>query len=111
MGKHTTRISRAPATRVSARDGRSLNDTRPGSTAGSAARIPLWLLAALVIPRLVRALYPEIWVEDDQLMENAFAVARGLRPYLDFSHAQLPVLEWVAGAYVRAIGASELRME
>jgi hypothetical protein len=74
-------------------------------------RIAAWLLVALAIPRLVRILYPAIWVEDDLLLQSAFAVSKGLRPYLDFDHAQMPVLEWVAGAYIRLAGASHVRME
>src|SRR5947209_18312999 len=75
------------------------------------ATLTTWLLAALAVPRLVRLLYPSIWVEDDLLLESALATAKGLRPYLDFAHAQMPLLEWLAGAYIRLVGASHVRME
>src|SRR3954465_7026538 len=78
--------------------------TPPGS-------MPAWLLVALALPRIVRLLYPAIWIEDDLLMESAFAVARGLRPYLDFAHAQMPLLEWCAGLYITVAGASHVSME
>jgi hypothetical protein len=70
-----------------------------------------WLLVALAIPRIVRMLYPSVWVEDDLLLESAFAVSKGLRPYLDFAHAQMPLLEWAAGLYIQVVGASHVRME
>lgn len=75
------------------------------------APLALWLIVALAIPRVLRILYPAVWVEDDLLLESAFAVSKGLRPYLDFAHAQMPLLEWVASAYLRLLGASVVRME
>jgi hypothetical protein len=74
-------------------------------------RLVPWLLIALAVPRLVRILYPTVWVEDDLLLESAFAVAKGMRPYLDFAHAQMPLLEWVGGLYIRLAGAGHVRME
>ncbi len=75
------------------------------------AALTLWLLAALALPRLIRILYPAVWVEDDVLLQCALSVAKGLRPYLDFAHAQMPLLEWVAGLYIHVFGASHVRME
>jgi hypothetical protein len=74
-------------------------------------RLAPWLLLALALPRIVRLLYPAVWVEDDLLLESSFAAARGLRPYVDFAHAQMPLLEWVGSLYIRLVGASHLRME
>ena len=74
-------------------------------------RVVAWLLVALAIPRLIRILYPAVWVEDDLLLQSALAVSRGLRPYLEFDHAQMPALEWLAGLYVRVAGASHVSME
>src|SRR4051794_28766527 len=73
--------------------------------------IPVWLFVALAAPRLVRMLFPEIWVEDDLYLESALATARGLRPYLDFTHPQGPLLEWLAGAYLSATAPSHRAME
>jgi hypothetical protein len=80
----------------------------PSPASGAVA---LWLLAALAVPRVIRILYPAVWVEDDVLLQCALAVAKGLRPYLDFAHAQMPLLEWVAGLYIHLVGASTVRME
>lgn len=85
--------------------------TASASTIVDPARLAPWLLAALALPRLVRILYPAVWVEDDLLLESSFAVARGLKPYVDFAHAQMPLMEWVGGLYIRAFGASHVRME
>lgn len=88
---------------------------RPGAAVQTVqidnTRIAGWLLVALLVPRIVRILYPQVWVEDDLLMESVYAVSKGFRPYLDFNHAQLPLLEWVAGFYVSVVGASHVRME
>src|SRR4051812_1989705 len=78
----------------------------PGSS-----RIAPALLVALLVPRLVRMLYPAIWVEDDCYLQSAFAMAHGLRPYLDFIHPQMPLLEWAAAGYISLAGASHMRME
>lgn len=69
------------------------------------------MLAVLLIPRLVRMFYPEVWVEDDFYLESAWLVSAGMRPYLDFVHPHLPLLEWVAGGYVKIFGASHFSIE
>lgn len=74
-------------------------------------RIAIWLLIALAVPRLVRLAYPAIWVEDDLYLESAYAIANGLRPYLDFAQPQMPILEWLGAAYVWLVGPGHLRME
>ncbi len=81
------------------------------TAAQSRARIAGWLLIALAVPRLVRLLWPEVWVEDDFYLESAFLVSAGLRPYLDFVHPHMPLLEWIAGAYLRLFGASHRSLE
>jgi hypothetical protein len=70
-----------------------------------------WVLALLLIPRIVRFIYPAVWVEDDPLLETALATSRGLRPYIDFTLAQLPLLEWIAAGYIKIAGASLHSME
>ena len=65
----------------------------------------------LLVPRLVRLFYPEVWVEDDFYLESAYLVSVGMRPYLDFVLQHFPVLEWTAGAYIRLFGASNLSFE
>jgi hypothetical protein len=73
--------------------------------------IGAWLVVVLLIPRLVRMLYPEVWIEDDFYLESAWLVSVGMRPYLDFVHPHLPLLEWIAGAYLKLFGTSLIRIE
>src|SRR5260370_20360120 len=75
------------------------------------ASIGAWLLIVLLIPRIVRMLYPEVWIEDDFYLESAWLVSAGMRPYLDFVHPHLPLLEWIAGAYLKLFGTSLIRIE
>jgi Dolichyl-phosphate-mannose-protein mannosyltransferase len=76
-----------------------------------ATRIGAWLIVALLIPRILRTLYPEIWVEDDFYLESAWLVSVGMRPYLDFIQPHLPLLEWIAAGYLKLFGASYLSIE
>ncbi len=74
-------------------------------------RISGWLIVALLIPRIARMLYPEIWVEDDFYLESAWLVSVGMRPYLDFVQPHMPLLEWIAAGYLKLFGASYLSIE
>jgi Dolichyl-phosphate-mannose-protein mannosyltransferase len=76
-----------------------------------AARIAAWLVAVLLIPRILRMLYPEVWVEDDFYLEAAWMVSVGMRPYLDFVHPHMPLLEWIAAGYLKLFGASYRSIE
>ena len=76
-----------------------------------AARICAWLIVVLLVPRIVRMLYPEIWVEDDFYLESAWLVSVGMRPYLDFVQPHMPLLEWIAAGYLKLFGASYLSIE
>jgi hypothetical protein len=69
------------------------------------------LAIVLVVPRLARLFYPEVWIEDDFYLENAYLVSVGMRPYLDFIHVHFPVLEWAAGVYIKLFGASLSSLE
>src|SRR5437879_13884496 len=69
------------------------------------------LLVVLAIPRLARLLYPQVWVEDDFYLEAAWMVSVGVRPYLDFVHPHLPLLEWIAACYLKIFGASHFSIE
>jgi hypothetical protein len=86
---------------------------RRSATAANAdaARIGGLLLVALLIPRIVRMLYPEVWVEDDFYLESAWMVSAGMRPYLDFVHPHFPMLEWIVGAYLKLPGTGLLSLE
>ncbi len=69
------------------------------------------MLIALLVPRIVRMLYPEVWVEDDFYLESAWLVSAGMRPYLDFIHPHMPLLEWFTASYLRLFGASHFSIE
>ena len=56
-------------------------------------------------------LYPEVWVEDDFYLESAWLVSVGMRPYLDFVQPHMPLLEWIAGCYLKLFGASHQSIE
>jgi hypothetical protein len=80
--------------------------TSPSSSQRDSVRISAWLIVALLIPRIARMLYPEIWVEDDFYLESAWMVSVGMRPYLDFVQPHMPLLEWIAAGYLKLFGAS-----
>ena len=86
-------------------------DSRGSQATSDAARISGVLLLALAVPRIIRMLYPEVWVEDDFYAESAWLVSQGMRPYLDFVHPHLPLLEWVAAGYLKLFGASHRSIE
>jgi len=67
-----------------------------------------YLAAAFVIaaPRLARILYPELVIEDDFYLQNAFLLSTGERPYLDFTLNHFPLLEYAFAALVRLLGPS-----
>jgi hypothetical protein len=69
------------------------------------------LLVILAIPRVVRLLYPEIWVEDDFYLEAAWLVSVGMQPYLDFVHPHFPLLEYFTAGYLKLFGASHFSIE
>jgi Dolichyl-phosphate-mannose-protein mannosyltransferase len=85
--------------------------TSPNSSQRDPARISAWLIVVLLIPRIARMLYPEIWVEDDFYLESAWMVSVGMRPYLDFVQPHMPLLEWIAAGYLKLFGASYLSIE
>ena len=53
----------------------------------------LTAVCILAIPRIVRYSYPEIFVEDDFYLQNAFLLSVGEKPYHDFILNHFPVLE------------------
>ena len=70
-----------------------------------------WMLLLLAVPRIVRLLYPQVWIEDDFYLEDAYLVSVGMRPYLDFVHPHMPLLEWFTAGYIRLFGAGLFSVE
>jgi len=64
-----------------------------------------------LLPRVARLLYPAVWVEDDFYLQSAFLVSMGVRPYLDFVHPHMPLLEWLVAGYLKLFGASHFTIE
>jgi hypothetical protein len=87
------------------------SSTARSAKATDAARIGALLVAVLLIPRVIRMLYGEVWVEDDFYLESAWLVSVGMRPYLDFVHPHLPLLEYLAAGYLNLFGTSHLSIE
>jgi len=84
-----------------------------GARAGDrvAWRAGLGVLALLAAPRLLRMLAPWVWVEDDFYLASALLVRLGERPYLDFVHPHLPLLEFAVAAWLWLAGASHRSIE
>lgn len=99
-------MGRPSSKRTPARIGKAVDSARK-----EAGTIRVWLVLVLLVPRLVRLFYPQVWVEDDFYLESAYLVSVGMRPYVDFVHPHLPLLEWIAGAYLRLFGASHFSIE
>ena len=89
----------------------SPSSSQRDSAVADSARIGAWLIVVLLIPRIARMLYPEVWVEDDFYLESAWLVSVGMRPYLDFVQPHMPLLEWIAAGYLKLFGASYLSIE
>src|SRR5271170_4833628 len=89
----------------------SLRRASASADSVDAARVGGWLLVALLVPRVLRMLYPEVWVEDDFYLESAWLVSAGMRPYLDFVHPHFPLLEYLSAAYLKIFGASHFSIE
>ncbi len=99
-------MGRASSKRTPARIGKAADSARR-----EAGTIGVWLVLVLLVPRLVRLFYPQVWVEDDFYLESAYLVSIGMRPYVDFVQPHFPLLEWTAGAYLRLFGASHFSIE
>lgn len=72
-------------------------------------RDPIFILVAVVaiaVPRIARIAYPELVIEDDFYLQNAFLVSAGDRPYLDFTLNHFPLLEYALAGLIRIFGPS-----
>jgi dolichyl-phosphate-mannose-protein mannosyltransferase len=90
-----------------------LSRRQPKTPSGPVTILDLggWMLAVLLLPRILRMLYPEVWVEDDFYLESSWLVSAGMRPYLDFVHPHMPLLEWLTALYLKIFGASHFSIE
>jgi hypothetical protein len=53
----------------------------------------LILVVVLLVPRIARILYPEIWLESEPYLNSAFLLSKGFKPYVEFSQAHFPLPE------------------
>ena len=63
-------------------------------------------LLLLLIPRVIRYHYPEIYIEDDFYLQNAFLMTQGEKPYQDFILNHYPLLEILLKNYFSIFGTS-----
>src|ERR1700689_1660570 len=96
-------MARASSTGAPAKSGAARIAVRP--------EFGVAILIILAIPRLVRLLYPALWVEDDFYLEAAWLLSAGMRPYIDFVHPHFPLLEYLSAGYLKIFGASYFSIE
>jgi hypothetical protein len=58
-------------------------------------------LLALAMPRIVRLVYPQVWLEDESYLNGALMLSRGFLPYRDFPLPHFPALELLLAAVLR----------
>ncbi len=69
------------------------------------------LALVLLVPRIARLVYPQVWIEDESYLNVALALSRGERPYLDVPLQHFPVLDWLLSVAFRVFGASIMTAE
>ena len=60
----------------------------------------------LIVPRLVRLAYPQIWIEDESYLTGALMLSHGFMPYRDFPLPHYPLLEAMLASVFRLTHAS-----
>lgn len=67
-----------------------------------------WLLfgCLLVVPRLLRFLWPQVQVEDPNYIYGAFLLTKGLIPFAEFAQVNPPLLESIMAVLYRIFGVS-----
>jgi len=69
-------------------------------------QIPLFLLfTVLAIPRIVRLLSPNVWVESEAYLNCSFLVSLGMKPFIDFPLCHPPGPEILLGSLFLLTGA------
>ncbi len=71
------------------------------------ARGRTWLVAlVLLLPRLIRIAYGELWIEDEAYLDIALRICQGQTPYLDFPLPHYCLLDVSLGALFHLLGPS-----
>lgn len=63
-------------------------------------------LLVLLAPRIIRMLWPQVWIEDDSYLNGAFLLASGRAPYTTFPLPHFPLLEGMLAALFQVLPAS-----
>jgi len=61
---------------------------------------------ALIVPRLVRMAWPQVWIEDESYLNCAFMLATGHAPYTSFPMPHFPLLEGLLALVMQVFPAS-----
>ncbi len=66
----------------------------------------LVLILLLAAPRILRILYPLVWIEDPNYIYAAFLIKSGLSPFHDFASPNLPLFEFILAGLYEIFGVS-----
>jgi Dolichyl-phosphate-mannose-protein mannosyltransferase len=79
---------------------------QPGVFGFARQRWPFFLLAVLIstVPRLIRLMYPQAWIEDAAYLYHGFTLISGQEPFFDGIYAHPPSLEAFLGLLYRIFG-------
>ena len=61
-------------------------------------------IALATLPRVLRVVYPEVWIEDAKYLYHAYALSIGQQPYIDGIYAHPPTFEGVLAILYRLTG-------
>ena len=75
-------------------------------TARARTAIAAAVCLALVVPRLLRLAYPQIWIEDESYLTGAWMLSHAFLPYRDFPLPHFPLLEAALASIFRLTHAS-----
>jgi len=65
----------------------------------------------LALPRVVRILYPAMWVEDSYYLYAGNLISQGVMPYAGFVHTQYPGVEFLLALTYKILGPSTATAE
>ena len=60
----------------------------------------------LVLPRMLRIAYPQVWIEDESYLNGAFMISQGGQPYIDFPLPHFPLVDILLAGVFFIFGAS-----